>query len=214
MTVSMLHVHVHAVCPSACWTHVLVHDPCTCPCCLSVSMVQAHFHGACPYPWSMSMLHVYVHAACPCQCCMSMSMLHFHVHAACPCPCCKSFSMLHVHANVHAACLCPCVCVCMGVGVCGWVWGCVWGCACACACACAFACVCVPVHVYNAGMLDCLASDQSGTGTKKTNNDGTDPVPGQADAVRYFFGPVPDWNYWCQKANVGVSLLDANAQLC
>ncbi len=44
----------------------------------------------------------------------------------------------------------------------------------------------------NAGMPDCPASDQSGTGIKKTNDAGTNPVPVKADAVRYFFGPVSD----------------------
>ncbi len=50
---------------------------------------------------------------------------------------------------------------------------------------CVFECmfVCVP---------DCPASDQSGTGMIKTNDARTDPVPDQADAVRHFFGPVPD----------------------
>jgi hypothetical protein len=38
----------------------------------------------------------------------------------------------------------------------------------------------------NAGMPDCPASDQSGTGMKKTNDAGTGPVPDQANAVRHF----------------------------
>jgi hypothetical protein len=103
------------------------------------------------------MLHVHAHAACACPRCMSMSMQHVHVHAACPCPCCMSMS---------AASPCPCctsmpmtkslvrVCVCVyvrfrvrvrgggGVRV--------------------HVCVCI-----YAGMPDCPAFHQSGTGMKK-----------------------------------------------
>jgi hypothetical protein len=75
-----------------------------------------------------------------------------------------------------------------------------------------FACVFVFVCI-NAGMPDCPASDQSGTGMKKTNDAGTGPVPDQAKAVRHFFGPVPDWNYQCRNGDAGVSFLDADAQL-
>ncbi len=40
----------------------------------------------------------------------------------------------------------------------------------------------------NAGMPDCLASDQFGFGRKKKPNDaGTGPVPDQADAVRHLW---------------------------
>jgi hypothetical protein len=39
----------------------------------------------------------------------------------------------------------------------------------------------------NAGMPDCPASNQSGTGMKKTNDAGTDPVPDQDDAVSSIF---------------------------
>ncbi len=56
-------------------------------------------------------------------------------------------------------------------------------------CECVFVCVFVCI---NAGMPDCPASDQSGTGIKKTNDAGTGPVPDQTKAVRHFFGPVPD----------------------
>jgi hypothetical protein len=48
MSVSMLHVHVHAVRPCPYWM-----------------------------PMSLSMLHVHVHAACSCLCCMSMSQSMF-----------------------------------------------------------------------------------------------------------------------------------------
>jgi hypothetical protein len=59
-----------------------------------------------------------------------------------------------------------------------------------------FVCVFMSVFVcINAGMPNYSASDQSGTGLKKTNDAGTGPVPDQAKAVRHFFGPVPDWNY-------------------
>ncbi len=37
--------------------HDQSHAACTCPCCMS-----------------MSILHIHVHVACPCQCCMSMSI--------------------------------------------------------------------------------------------------------------------------------------------
>jgi hypothetical protein len=48
---SMLHVHVHAACPSSCF--------------VSMSMLHAPFHVACPCPCriSMSMLHVHIPAA-------------------------------------------------------------------------------------------------------------------------------------------------------
>jgi hypothetical protein len=54
---------------------------------------------------------------------------------------------------------------------------------------CVFVCVCMFINV---GMPDCPASDQSGTGMKKTNNARTDLVPDQASAVPHFFGPVPE----------------------
>ncbi len=53
------------------------------------------------------------------------------------------------------------VCMCEGVFVCVFV--------------CVFVFVCI-----NAGMPDCPASDQSGTGIKKTNDAGTVPVPDQS----------------------------------
>jgi hypothetical protein len=40
-------------------------------------------------------------------------------------------------------------------------------------------------------MLDCPASDLSGTGLKKINNDGTGPVPHSADTVRHFLVRYP-----------------------
>ncbi len=66
----------------------------------------------------------------------------------------------------------------------------------------------------NAGMPDCLASDQSVTEMKKNHDAGTDPVPDQANEVLQFFGPVPHWNSECRNADAGVSLLDADAQQC
>ncbi len=56
---------------------------------------------------------------------------------------------------------------------------------------CSYICVCVWVCI-NAGMPDCPASDQSGTGMKKSNDAGTYPVLDKADAFQHFFGPVPD----------------------
>ncbi len=64
-----------------------------------------------------------------------------------------------------------------------------------CVCECVFVCVFVFMFVFvciNAGMLDCPASYQSGTGIKKTNDAGTGPEPDQTKAIRHFFGPVPD----------------------
>jgi hypothetical protein len=83
-------------------------------------------------------------------------------------------SMLNIHVSVyvHAAhhrCVCVCECVFVFMFVC------------------VFVIVCI-----NAGMPDCLASDQSGTGIKKTNNAGTVPVLDQARGVWHFFCPVPD----------------------
>ncbi len=69
-------------------------------------------------------------------------------------------------------------------------------------------CVCI-----NAGMPDCPASDQSGTGMNRTNDAGTGPVPDEADAVRHFFSLVPDKNSGCRNADAGVSFLVADAQL-
>jgi hypothetical protein len=43
-------------------------------------------------------------------------------------------------------------------------------------CECVFVCMFVFVYI-NAGMPDCPASEQSGTGLKKTNDAGTCPVP-------------------------------------
>jgi hypothetical protein len=57
MSVSMLHVRVHAACP--------------CPCCMSVSMLHVY-------------VYVHVHAACSCPCCMCMP--NVCIHTACPCP--------------------------------------------------------------------------------------------------------------------------------
>ncbi len=80
---------------------------------------------------------------------------------------------------------------------------------------CVFVCMFMCVFVFiNAGMPDCPASDQSGTGMKKNNDAGTDPVPDQAGAVRHFFGPIPELNNGCRNADAAVSFLDADAQLC
>ncbi len=105
-------------------------------------------------------------------------------------------SMEHVH--VHASCPCwtsmftahhRCVCVCEGVfvGV--------------------FMCVFVCINAGLSGIRSVWYRN------KKTNDAVTGPVPDQAKAVRHFFGPVPDWNYWWQNADAGVSFLDTDAQL-
>ncbi len=152
--------------------------------------------------------------------CPPMVTGHSGIYGACtsPCPWCMSMSMLHVHA-AHP-CSCPCsllfiICLFACVSACLCAWSCACWCACLSACSCfmhvfmcVFVCMCI-----NAGMPDCPASDQSGTALKKTNDAGNSPVRDQAKAVRHFFGPVPNWNYWCQNANDGVSFHDANAQL-
>jgi hypothetical protein len=46
--------------------------------------------------------------------------------------------------------------------------------------------------ILTAGIPDCPASGQSGNGLKLTNDAGSCPVPDYSDAVRHFFGPVPD----------------------
>jgi hypothetical protein len=52
---------------------------------------------------------------------------------------------------------------------------------------------CMYIYVYrNAGMPDCPAFGQSGTGMNRTNDAGTGSVPDYADPVRHFFSPVPD----------------------
>jgi hypothetical protein len=86
--------------------------------------------------------------------------------------------MLHVHVNVQAAFLCPCLCPCVRVIVRVRVR------------------VRVGVHVH-VRMHKCRNAGLSGIRSvryqnDKTNDAGTDPVPDQADAVRHFFGPVPD----------------------
>ncbi len=74
---------------------------------------------------------------------MTSGTVHLHVHGACPCPCFMSMLNVHVSVHVHAAHhRCVCVCECVFV--------------------CVFMFVCI-----NAGMPDCPASKQSGTGKKK-----------------------------------------------
>ncbi len=96
-----------------------------------------------------------------------------------------SVSMSHVH--VHTACPCPCVWVC--IYVCMFMW------------------VCVCINAGLSGIWSVWYQNE------KTNDAEASPVPDQADEVQNFFGPVPDWNYECQKASAGVSLLNADAQL-
>jgi hypothetical protein len=91
---SMLFVYFYAMCPccmsmspccmsmSPCCMSCL-HAACPCPCCKSISMLNAHVRAA-----------VYDQAACPCLCCMSVPILHVHVHSACLC----YISILHVPA--------------------------------------------------------------------------------------------------------------------
>jgi hypothetical protein len=81
-----------------------------------------------------------------------MVLVHLHVHSACPCPWFMSMLIVHVSVHVHTA---HHRCVCM--------------------CKCVFVFMCI-----NAGMPDCPASDQSGTGLKKL------AMPGQ---VRYWTKP-------------------------
>jgi hypothetical protein len=85
----------------------------------------------------MVLVHLHVHDA-----------FHVHVHASCPC-CTSMFLSMFSLVRVFV-CMFVCVFVCMFV--------------------CVFMCVFVCVFVFvciNAGMPDCPASDQSGTGLKK-----------------------------------------------
>jgi hypothetical protein len=76
------------------------------------------------------------------------------MHVYCPDKCCITKAVLRVH--VRAACPRPC---CMSMSM-------------------LHAHVNVHVHIYrNAGMQDRLASSQSDTVLKKTNDTGTGPVP-------------------------------------
>ncbi len=90
ISMSMLHIYVHAACPGSC--------------CMPVSMLHAHVHATCMCQWCMpmSMLHIHDHAACPCPYCMFMSMLLVHAHVVCLCSCCMPVLMLYAHA------VCPC----------------------------------------------------------------------------------------------------------
>jgi hypothetical protein len=91
------------------------------------------------------------------------------MHVQCPDPGGMTKGILRV--PVHAACPCPC---CMSMSMLH---------------------VHVNVHIHidrNAGMPDCPASSQSGTGLKKTNDAGTGLVPDLADTVWQFFSLVLD----------------------
>jgi hypothetical protein len=61
-------------------------------------------------------------------------------------------------------------------------------------------------------MSACPACNQSGSGTKKTNDAGTGPVPDQANEVQHFFSVR--YQTEIMNADAGVSLLNADAQLC
>jgi hypothetical protein len=139
-------------------------------------------------------------------------MVHAHFHGACPCQCpsCLSKPLVRVLVRVR---VCASVCVC--AHVCVFV-----SCVCKCMRVCVHVCVfvyvfmCVFVCVFiNAGIPDVLASDQSGTGMKKTIDARIDLVPDQAGAVRHIFGLVPERNNGCRNADAGVSFPDADAQL-
>jgi hypothetical protein len=72
------------------------------------------------------------------------------------------------------------------------------------------ACPCT-VHIYrNARILDCPASSQYGTGLKKTNEAGTDPVRTELTQSGIFF---VRYQTKIQDADAGDSFLDADAQL-
>jgi hypothetical protein len=67
-------------------------------------------------------------------------------------------------------------------------------------------------YVYAACLCD--------TGMKKLTINDAGNMPGTVRCqswpmkFRIFFGPVPEWNYECRNADAGISLLDADAQLC
>ncbi len=54
----------------------------------------------------------------------------------------------------------------------------------------------------NAGISDCPASSQSGTGMNKSADAGISPVPKYGDPVRYRNAPVPDWDTGCRNAGM------------
>jgi hypothetical protein len=90
---------------------------------------------------------------------------------------------LSMFSPVHHRSVCVCKCVFVvfvGVFVCVFV--CVFTCVFVCMFVCVFVCI-------NAGMPDCPASDQFGTGLKKTNDAGKSQVPDQAKAVRHLLVP-------------------------
>ncbi len=129
LTISMLHVQVHAAWTWTSSTDLVMQDRrghATWTCSVDIDMQHGHGHAAwkntCCLSTFMFMLHdnVHVRAECPYldPCCMSMSTLHVPVHAVCPCLCCMpmfSFapmSMLHIHALQH------------GRGHANWTWVC------------------------------------------------------------------------------------------
>ncbi len=79
---------------------------------MSISMFQVHAACSCPRCMSMSVLHIHGDAACSCRCRMCMSMLNFYYDAAFPCRCFMSMSMPHVYSDatylVHVRGACPC----------------------------------------------------------------------------------------------------------
>ncbi len=86
ISISMVHIQVHAECPYQC--------------CMPMPMLNALVHAACPFPccMPMSMLHLHDHAVCPCSCYMFMPMLHALAHVACLYSCCMHMPMMHVNA--------------------------------------------------------------------------------------------------------------------
>jgi hypothetical protein len=124
MSMSMLHVPVHAVCPCLCCmptpilhvhVHILTVFPCLC--CMFKSMQHGHSHCS----MTLVMHHGSEHAAWTWRCSMDKNMLfvHVYVHAACSCPlrmlhvivctCCKhALPMLHAYVRAACPCRCPC----------------------------------------------------------------------------------------------------------
>jgi hypothetical protein len=106
------------------------------------SCIHASMHVYCPSPCRKSVLHVHVHAACPCS--MSMPILHAVFMSML-----HSTLMLHSKSMLHSMSMLHSISMLHSMSM-------------------------FHVHVYvhvhickNAGMPDCPASGQSGTGLKK-----------------------------------------------
>ncbi len=147
------------------------------------------------------MVDVHVHGGCSQSCFMSMSMLYVHI-----CPCCLSMLMYLLQYQVHVQTASPYPCPCrlsVFVGVCGGV----------CVCVYSYLCAHVLMLMYKCQNAGLSSIHSVWYQNEKTSDAGTGPVTDQACTVWHFFGPVPDWNYGSLNADIGISFLNADAQL-